>query len=85
VAVQRPIADVVRVHFNQVVLDSALEDGDFEIGLKDFGKEAENVKTHTEIVSDCWDSGKNSAWNGRQVQAVCVLSAITFQKNCLYE
>jgi len=49
---------VVGMHFDELVLQGALEDGDFEIGLEDFGEEAEDVKTHKKIVSDSWVSGK---------------------------
>jgi len=42
----------VGMHFDELVLYGALEDGDFEIGLEDFGEEAEDVKTHKRILDD---------------------------------
>lgn len=63
VAVLRPVADVVGMHFDELVLQGALEDGDFEIGLEDFGEEAEDVKTHRRILDDSARLGKT----GRKV------------------
>ena len=39
-------ADVVGVNFDQVVLDSAFEDANIKIGLKDFREKTEDVKSH---------------------------------------
>ncbi len=41
-----PIADVVGVNLDQIVLDRAFEDADIKIGLKDFREETEDVKSH---------------------------------------
>ena len=47
VLVGSPVADVVRAHLDQPVLNRAFQDADIEIRLKYLRKEAEHVKSHS--------------------------------------
>ena len=54
------IADVVGVNLDQVIGNGTLEDADIKIRLKDFRKQAEDIKSHGQILDDSAHLGKRN-------------------------
>lgn len=56
--VRRPIADIVGVNLDQLLLNGTLENADLEVRLKYFRKQRKNIKSHSQILDDCMGLGK---------------------------